>query len=292
MRKLKYLLVATIMSTTLLFGCGSNEEKSNLKELSAQELVENVSKGEIKDTKSFEFTIDTAIDVSMGTAELPMNIKGDLDVNGQIDIENKLLKLNASVDAMGQKLDVECFVSAAGETPTLYYKMNDTWTKQTLEMDDIAGMFDPIESGETSTEDAKVEFEKILEYLSGAKVETKDDTYVLSGTIDFAKIMEDMEKETVEESDEDAGAAVSGVLETLKDLKLNVKVVVNSDYTFNAFEFSVDKFSTEVMGSTMSINTLSIEISVDKYNKIDTIKIPEDALNAPESDFSGILGIM
>lgn len=271
MRKLKYLLVATIMSTTLLFGCGSEEEKDTtpLKELSAQELVDSVSKSEAMKMDSFEFTIDASVDVKSGTGDLASEVKADADAVCQVDIKNKMMKLDLDANVAGQKTEMEGYITADGATPTIYYSMNGMWFKMNLENEDVSNIF-----ATTDSESNTVDFEQLTKYLLDSKVETKDNTYVLSGKIDLEKI-------AAEENEEYS--------EMLKGVSINLSVAVNSDYSFKSFEITLDKFATELMGTPIEINNVSLKISMDKYNSIEKITIPEEALNAAEMDMSGLM---
>ena len=324
MRKIKYLLVALAMSTTLLFGCGSNDDAATdgtttevtttestttesettgsttesettgstsgeLKDLTATELLDNLSKSEITEAKYFEFQFNAAIDYEATAEGFTSGMQLDAKITGKLDVENKILQLNATINAseMGETT-IECYIAANTDEPALYLNMGGAWIKQSISTDDIAGLlgsFD-IESEETTEEENLLNIEEALNYLKDSKLETVDGAYVLSGTINMDKIIEEINAEA---GDSDEGAAVSGIISVLKDVVMKLKVAVNADYTLKGLEFSVDKFSTEMEGATISINEFSISFSLDKFENTKTITIPDEALNAIESDLGSLL---
>lgn len=278
MRKIKYLLAVAVMSTSLLFGCGSNDSsnndnKKNDKALTADEFIEKVENND-SEIKSADFKMSASIDASADETA----VKASLTVDGSVD-SNKNAKFDINIDAgdNGQQ-ELTCYLAADGDNYVLYMQMMGQWCK--LDLQQLTAAYGVDLSKDTAADNTSVDLKKVLEYLNGTEVKVSDDTYTLSGTIDFKKVF-------------DAVAAVAGnnanmsayeeQVNALADkVKINVKVSIDKDGQFKSFDMSVDKFEED----GLAVNELKLSISGSNYNNVADITIPDEAANATDIFFT------
>lgn len=276
MRKIKYLLAVAVMSTSLLFGCGSNDSsddnKKSDKALTTDEFIEKVESND-SEIKSADFKMTASIDANADDSA----VKAGVTVNGSVDA-NKNAKLDINVDAGddGQQ-ELPCYLDKDG---VFYMQVMGQWCKMDLQA--LTSAYDVDLSADTTADNSSVDLKSVLEYLSGTAVKASGDTYTLSGTIDLKKVS-------------DAVAAVAGdnanmsayeeQINALADkVKINISVSIDKDGQFKSFDMSVDKFEYE----GLAVNELKLSVSASNYNNVADITIPEEAADA--TDISSMLG--
>lgn len=276
MRKLKYLLAVAVMSTSLLFGCGSNDDTKNEdKAISTDEFIEKVENSD-SEIKSGDFKINASIDAKADDEA----IKGSVSVNASMD-SNKNMKMDINLDAgeSGQQT-ITSYLAADGDNYTMYMQIMGQWYKMDLEdMESAAGVASlPLDSASSSD----INFKEVLSYIKDAEVTASGDTYKLSGTLDLKKAYD-----AIVSLAGDAAASMSDyedqVNELIGKIKINVSLSINKDGQFKAFEVSVGKFEYE----GLSINELKFSVSGDNYNGVADITIPDEA--AAATDLSSML---
>lgn len=148
--------------------------------------------------------------------------------------------------------------------------------KQSLENSAVS--VDPSAISEGTNSDS---IKKFVESLKDAKAEETDDYYTISGTLDTSKLLEEM----TSAADGTMGDALSAYAGILEEVKINVSISVNKDdYSFAKANISIKDFEYEMMGSTLKVNSISIDVAAKNYNNIDTITIPDDAKDAISLD--------
>lgn len=284
MRKIKYLLAVGVMSTALLFGCGSNDEKdsdnSNASAITPEEFIEKVGASET-DIKSLEFGVSGEIDASSSTGEETSEIKGSASLDGKANIESNTYQFTVSFNVDGMSMEIECYLVIDEEAPTVYYCMQGMWYKMSLSMDELEGMMSANVDVDTESA-ATADLSNVLEYLKDTSVEAADGAYTLKGVLDLEKILNDAATE--------AETDISEYEDIFKELNINVNVSINSeDNTFKSSDIIVNDFSTEYKGETIKINKLKLSIYASNYNGVGEITLPEEAANA--TDLSGMTSI-
>ncbi|MDE6209142.1 MAG: hypothetical protein K2M73_05630 [Lachnospiraceae bacterium] len=286
MRKIKYLLAVGVMSTSLLFGCGSNDgdSKNGAADITPDEFIEKV---EACDTeiKSADFKLSADIDATMTVSSNSSDIKGNYDLSGSYDA-NGAFKLSVSMSADGQEQTIDCYLIPENDEITMYYKMMDMWYKMTSDdvsdmLGDMVGMnLGSLSADTTTVANAGDYLKKALEYITDTSVSVSDNTYTLKGTIDLNKIIGEIEST--------ANVELSQYSDIINDIKLNVSYSINSsDNTFKSFEISVGEFDNEIEGVNVKLNSLKLTMSAENYNNVSDITIPDDAADA--MDISGLM---
>lgn len=280
MRKIKYLLTVAALSSTMMFGCGSNDKDSadEAKEVSIDSVIEGIENADL-DIKSLDFTIDANIDMSVASEDENTDIKGSGSINASLDNEAGLASLNISMTADDQTQEMEAYLDYSDlENAVVYLNQQGIWMKQSLENSAVS--VDPSAISEGTNSDS---IKKFVESLKDAKAEETDDYYTISGTLDTSKLFEEI---TDAAGDDDTmGNALSAYAGIVEELKIDVSISVNKDdYSFAKANVSIKDFEYEMMGSTLKINSIGVDIAAKNYNNVDTITIPEDAKDAISLD--------
>lgn len=278
MRKIKYLLTVAALSSTMMFGCGSNDNDSadEAKEVSIDSVIEGIENADL-DIKSLDFTIDANIDMSLASEDENTDIKGSGNIKASLDNEAGLASLNISMTVDDQTQDMEAYLDYSDiENAVVYLNQQGVWMKQSLENSAVS--VDPSAISEGTNSDS---IKKFVESLKDAKAEETDDYYTISGTLDTSKLLEEM----TSAADGTMGDALSAYAGILEEVKINVSISVNKDdYSFAKANISIKDFEYEMMGSTLKVNSISIDVAAKNYNNIDTITIPDDAKDAISLD--------
>lgn len=297
MRKIKYLLAVAVMSASLLFGCGSNENsdkdnKKNDKALTTDEFIEKIENNKTE-IKSADFEIAGSIDLNVtdeSEEEGETAVKGSVKIDGSVDKAGNS-KMDISLDAgdMGST-SLEAYYMSEGNDSVVYMQLMDMWYK--ISMNDISSI-----SGNTSftTEDtalsSTVDFSDLLSYLSDVKIKAENDTYTLSGALNIKKIYDEIVSTGISEDSSiaDYFVLVRSISEDfLDELKINISYSISKEGQFKSFEFSVDKLNYSDDTTKLILNDLKLSLSVDNYNNVSDITISEDAAGA--TDLASMFG--
>lgn len=268
MRKLKYLLTIGVLSTTLLFGCGSKDDDSDKKDsvsksdVSVEEVLKNVKNAKT-DVKSCGYEL--SINMEGSTEGENVALKGNLD--GAVDTNSKKANLNLKLSANGEEIAAEAYVDFNDATnPSAYAKFNGTWIKASLS--DLGISMDDLLKNVSSDDSNPVDIDKILEAVKDSSVTEKDGNYVVSGSLDMEKAIN--EAENVEEAKKYA--------EMLKDAKFDMTFEVSKDdYMFKGFEISIKDFKGTQDDKDVELKDFTMKLSVSDYNKDFNIEIPAEA---------------
>lgn len=297
MRKIKYLLAVAVMSASLLFGCGSNENsdkdnKKNDKALTTDEFIEKIENNKTE-IKSADFEIAGSIDLNVtdeSEEEGETAVKGSVKIDGSVDKAGNS-KMDISLDAgdMGST-SLEAYYMSEGNDSVVYMQLMDMWYK--ISMNDISSI-----SGNSSftTEDtalsSTVDFSDLLSYLSDVKIKAENDTYTLSGALNIKKIYDEIVSTGIGEDSSiaDYFVLVRSISEDfLDELKINISYSISKEGQFKSFEFSVDKLNYSDDTTKLILNDLKLSLSVDNYNNVSDITISEDAAGA--TDLASMFG--
>ena len=279
MRKMKYLLGVGVMSTALLFGCGSNDEDETKKssvnyKITASELIEDIQDADtMNDITSMSFDMDMVVDceVEMNGQSQALDMK--LDSTMKINLEDKLFfaDLLLENDGLAQEMDLYAEMSDEDEA-MMYVNTSGMWLKMATDPEDFASMF---ELPAINTDESAIDFSEITEYLIDPSVDVSDDSYTLSGTLNLEKII----NEIAEGDDEISESDIEEALDLIGDLELNVSITVDANYNLMGFSLEIPSFETEIEGITFKINSIKFSLLFSDLNNT-TIVIPDEAYNA------------
>lgn len=279
MRKMKYLLGVGVMSTALLFGCGSNDEDETKKssvnyKITASELIEDIQDADtMNDITSMSFDMDMVVDceVEMNGQSQALDMK--LDSTMKINLEDKLFfaDLLLENDGLAQEMDLYAEMSDEDEA-MMYVYTSGMWLKMATDPEDLSSMF---ELPAINMDESAVDFSEITEYLIDPSVDVSDDSYTLSGTLNTEKII----NEIAEGDDEISESDIEEALDLIGDLELNVSITVDANYNLMGFSLEIPSFETEIEGVTFKINSIKFSLLFSDLNNT-TIVIPDEAYNA------------
>lgn len=289
MRKIKYLLTVAALSSTMMFGCGSNDKDAandnndNSSSVSIDTIVDGIDNADL-DVNSLDFCVSLNLDASVEADEDSQTMKLNGKVDGSVDNEAGLGYITADINMDDISQTVTSYIDYSDlEDVVVYVEQQGVWLKQSVSDSDVS--FDPESITETSDSQS---IKSLVESLKDVTAKETDKYYVISGKIDTAKATESLGD--IAENAGSLGAAVDSYASILEDIDVNIEISVNKDdFSFANAKISIENFETEFMGATLKINSAVIEFSVKNYNNVDTITIPDEAKDAISIDEMGSL---
>ena len=265
-KKLCWVLAGTMLLSAVIFGgCGTKKEK-----LTAESILEQVNEN-MDNIQSVSGDMAMNVDMKISESGLGMNLSMGMDCDLEMTMEPEIVhmagKLNLSL--LGLSMDMESYTVTEGDKKTNYTKMNNVWEKSEEDAEDEAGvgeLFDELSSASELTLQKETE-----------KIDDKE-VYVLTAGVSGESLNSFMG--SVESMAEDAGELdLSGVeadvtLRVYKDEMLPAAVSV---------EISDAGSVVESDGTKMEIHSLSLELNYSEFDTIESIEIPEEALNSEVS---------
>lgn len=283
LKKIVSLLMILVLAMSFT-ACGSKDSSSkedkkvnaNLAELTVAEVLEKVAEAS-KNSKGAAFEANFEFDVEMGEEA----IKASADMTGETLVKDEAVSshvsMNMNVDAAGQKMEMpmEMYQVQDGDVIKMYMNMFETWTYQETDISDMGVSFD-MSQYEDMLKD--VDYEKVLEYLDVAKVETKDGNYVLNMEITLATILDIVEESGLLEDEEID-------LSILPEAALKVKFAVDGE-TFLPASMSIviemDEF--EIEGQSLAVNAFSVDMKYTSYD-VKEIVVPDEAIESETASY-------
>lgn len=270
MSKIKYVLVALLVSMVALTGCGKKNS------LSPQETIEKAA----KNMQTVE-NLKMDADVNLGIKSESMEVTMTIGLDSIIDVKNGKMKMDMNMDAFGSKASVQMYGDFKNDKNEMivYTKEDDSdWTKSSSDL------------GETSEEVSKEDVDKLFEMLESSKMlkeaKTDKENYNYEITIN---------KETMTKLAELAGETADIDLSSIEDLKGDfvIKVAINKDtYQYSKITVDMKDMINELLATMGSaegtkLSTAEFVITFYDYNKAGNVEIPEEVIEeAEENDFS------
>lgn len=281
MKKNLTKLVSIFMMLVLamsLMACGSKsatagEQKSNLEQLSANDLIDKMSEA-LKDVEGISLKGNISGTVSVSGEKMGGSAKIESKVNLK-DSVAAYVKANISVDVLGQTQDmtVETYELVNEDTMETYVNYLDQWTYESVEL------------SENNNIDitSSIDFSAIEEYFDKVEVKTSGNKYNLVYEITSTNLIDKLEN---------AGFLPSSVLEEISeipDVKVTLTVAVDGK-TFlpSTMSLGIDMDKFEVEGMEFELTDFVCEIEYESYGSVE-ITVPDEALEAKENgnDYSG-----
>lgn len=267
-KKLCWVLAGTMLLSAVIFGgCGTKKEK-----LTAESILEQVNEN-MDNIQSVSGDMAMNVDMKISESGLGMNLTMGMDCDLEMTMEPEIVhmagKLNLSL--LGLSMDMESYTVTEGDKKINYTKMNNVWEKSEEDAEDdeagVGELFDELSSASELTLQKETE-----------KIDDKE-VYVLTAEISGESLNSFMGG--VESMAEDAGELdLSGVeaaatLRVYKDEMLPAAVSV---------EISDAGSVVESDGTKMEIHSLSLELNYSEFDTIESIEIPEEALNSASAE--------
>lgn len=274
MRKKGFIpvILATIMVIGSLTGCGAEK-------VTAENLLSNAfGSDEVTSLDAnVVFDLDMDVDASslMGSdsdADTTMNfaVNLDCDVQSTKNVAHTEGKATVAVFGTKTKVDIESYTDIENETAYTYDKDSDSWVKSDLDSSSFG--FNNL-SDKFSAD--------LFDNLTLAERKSKNDDYVVTGTIAYKNI-KDFVGEELENLSDSTGTDDLDLDKLSFDVTMNFdkdsKLVKSMTYTVDTKAFNSDDYT---------INKFEITTTVNSVNKNNDLSIPKDVeKNAVEKDSS------
>lgn len=261
------LTIAMILSVMTFVGCGSKKAEEP-KPTNAKELLDANKKAQ-KEAENYSFTGKGSAEIKLSSAGQEMKVPASFDATGEISKDIYHLKGSASVEALGEKQNVDGEVFMDIKNKKVYSKTSDAESWSSSDMD-------------VKEEDLKLEVpDNLVENLEFSE---EDEAYVL--TSDLSKI--DI-KELLKSMTEDKGdvASLDQALAALDsaDISINsgtLKLAYDKDsYLIKSMtikDFAGSGKYEYMEGQNMDITaSLTLDITFSDYNKVsaDKFELPK-----------------
>lgn len=268
--------IATILTTVIvlgsLTGCGAEK-------VTAESLLSNAFGSEevVSLDANVVFDLDMDVDASsiMGfdsDTDTTMNfaVSLDCDVQSTKDVAHTDGKATVAVFGTKTKVDIESYTDIKNKTAYTYNKDLDSWVKSDLDSSSFG--FNNL-SDKLSAD--------LFDNLILAERKSKDDDYVVTGTIVYKNI-KDFVGEELENLSESTGT------DDLDLDKLSFDVTMNFDKGSKLVKYMTYSVDTKAFDSDdYTINKFEITTTVNSVNKNNDLSIPKDVeKNAVEKDSS------
>ena len=280
-------LAALFLTLTMVFGlaaCGSFETR----------MVRAAQKME----KTESMHMDMDMDIDMHLALLGENLDTDVKMSGAMDMHKEplLAKMDMTVDALGQTVDVTEYMEKNGTQLDMYLKdsITGSWSKQTVDMDEAPGQLNMTEQFVVFKECAKDFSEVGQETVNGSQATRYDG--VIRGEYIEAAVKASGALDALSESlemdlDEDDFANLGSLPTSLWiDDKSGMIVRYDMDMTeimqsvmTRAMEDALDQAglgSVDLSGVELNLEKVTVSVVLSQFDQIGEIVIPEEAKNS------------
>ena len=266
------IILATIMVLGSLTGCGAEK-------VTAENLLSNAFG--LDEVASLDanvvFDLDMDVDASSligsdSDTDTTMNlaVSLDCDVQSTKDVAHTDGKATVAFFGTKTKVDIESYTDIENETAYTYDKDSDSWVKSDLDSSSFG--FNNL-SDKFSAD--------LFDNLTLAERKSKNDDYVVTGTIAY-KSIKDFVGEELENLSDSTGTDDLDLDKLSFDVTMNFdkdsKLVKSMTYTVDTKAFNSDDYT---------INKFEITTTVNSVNKNNDLSIPKDVeKNAVEKDSS------
>lgn len=263
MKKKWYAASALLIGAVLLGGCAKKATPENL----LIDMAKNASS-----VKSVSGSMN--MDMGMGTALGDVSIGMNMDMESTKKPEAMHMKGNVAINYLGtdMNMDMEMYEMAEGETYAAYTCINNVWTKESSDKDDISfqpstfkDLKDMADSFTLSEEKTKVEGQECFE-LKG-KIKGED--------------LEDMVNPSMFD---DLGAGEEFSEDMFDDLEIPCTVEIYSKTIMPArIQIDMSDVLKDFETEEMSVKKVTMDLMFKEYDKVKKIELPKEAENAPSA---------
>lgn len=256
-------------------------KKSNKNSIDAIEsAINNMSKVE-------SYTLVASLD--MESKEENQDVEVSIEAN--IDSKNKKAKLNASISASGATMEFLGYVDVSdSKDANVYFKLpsaltqtDSKWQKISLGEIDLESLMEESKIEKEITEEDKEKLKDILKeinFIESIKSDVED-TNLYRATIDKKNLKELVEKMNDTEVSE----------EELDELDFEGKIIIDiyidkKNNYLSKMVMNLKDFYNNLENADSELDKFNLVIEYKDVNEVEEIKIPSEAVNADEFDFS------
>ena len=266
------IILATIMVLGSLTGCGAEK-------VTAENLLSNAFGSDEVASLDANVVFDLDMDVDASSligsdsdtdTTMNLTVSLDCDVQSTKDVAHTDGKATVAVFGTKTKVDIESYTDIENETAYTYDKDSDSWVKSDLDSSSFG--FNNL-SDKFSAD--------LFDNLTLAERKSKNDDYVVTGTIAY-KSIKDFVGEELENLSDSTGT------DDLDLDKLSFDVTMNFDKDSKLVKSMTYTVDTKAFNSgDYTINKFEITTTVNSVNKNNDLSIPKDVeKNAVEKDSS------
>lgn len=267
-KKLCWVLAGTMLLSAVIFGgCGNKKEN-----LTAESILEQVNEN-MNNIQSVSGDMSMDVDMKISESGLGMNLAMGLDCDLEMTMKPEIVHMagKLNLNLMGLSMDMESYTVTEGDKKITYTKMNNVWEKSEEDAEDeevgVGDLFDELSSGSELTLQEETEKTDDKEfYVLTAQISGESLNSLMGGVESMAEDAGELDLSGVE-------AAVT--LRVYKDEMLPAAVSV---------EISDAGSVVESDGTKMEIRSLSLELNYSEFDTIESIEIPEEALNSASAE--------
>ena len=288
MKKLLSIMLSLGLIVVMLSGCNNNGNSGELPQVSAQEVIDSVLEN-IKYVESLRLEAETDSSMSVMGSKVESKTK----ITSEIDLKEKIQYYDMQIEASGQQSAVKCYVKEHDGNSDVYMYANETWIKNTnipsVKAVDLGLSTDSYKSMSLYLESIRNNCEITSKIIDGTEC------YVLSGKIDAGEneILEKVGLGNTLKQLVQSGMTSSQIDEIISNVdEFEIVVYVDKEYLLPIqMEIDITDVTQSIMDGLSKVLGETGEIKVEKniavskyskYNEIDEIVIPEEALNAQE----------
>ena len=268
-------ILTLIFGVFLLFGCsGQNEE---IKNNAIEAYVNSINK--LGGSERYE--VKLAGEISAPESLFSEEMKGNISLDGIIDVEGKLFKFDMKVNDG----ETDETFSMYMDDKYIYMNIDDTWIKEPLDAEtkDALETEEAKDSGELTIEAAREMFDSFKEVEYSQATQDGEEGYLINAKLDLNSIFK------LANQDEDMTAEVEKQLEQAKALLDKMDVIYEVFIPNNAELYATHTITLnlEVLKSPINIGPIKVDIKPTE----EEVKIPAAAKKAPIAKDSGLLDI-
>ena len=273
-----FIILCSILLLSSLCGCTEKNE-------SPEEIMKKTFEAQ-KSIKSLSCTMDMSLSFVSNDTPVDIQISGNIETTSNPVASKTDITLNLSNLL---NLNIISYAKQEGNEYNVYtgFKIGDqiTWEKGTSEL--------PENISSSLTNNKYIDDITSYRLIGKEKINGKD-TYHIVGSISRDGLINVINSLNIfEQLEGDEKETFDTILNLLDDIEVDIWV-----YTDNYLEAKIQIDMCDIFRSIVELSPETsadfsearVTITFDKYNNIDSIEIPQEALEASESSLEGLLG--
>lgn len=248
MKKIVLFLLAGFMMISVM-ACSKDEE-------TVQDVMEKVQQN-YTDVFGLEMDMDASYTISLSGLEMKADMKMETLQENLGDPKNLAMEMDMELSMLGQTMSMKEWVKDG----VAYIDDFETKTKQELDNNDLS---------ELDGKFGAISKDSLKEFSENAQMEKTNDGYIISGSSDYAKMLEEIiESLGLAES---LGTEVSEALSSLKIESFNIKYTITNDYEIE--NAHIDFKATMSVDDQEVAMDLNLDMNIKTYDQTQ-IKYPD-----------------
>lgn len=252
--------IVCVMTTVLFSGCATKATPENL----LRDMEKNAEK-----TKSAMMNMKMSMEMSSDSGDISMEIDMDMESTASPEASHAIGKVSAGMSGMNFDVELETYSVTEGEEYATYTLMEDQWTREVSDAEELADEVDRITENMAEYADR---FE-----LSESPVTVNDqDCYELTGELDGDLIGDMMQTDMM---DDFSGYDIDESVFSNMVFPCRIAIYQDSILPARVYVDMTDTFTSLMEDAGISISECYMDITFMEYDTVDEITVPEEALS-------------